>query len=132
MKDLLKQIYDKVIQGKDIKIKTSIKVNEIIKEDINQSIIVFLTMNIKNRALVVRGEGETLEESIENAITIYMNEFLNEFSPNAVKLDIVYDLKKENDKFGINQDKLKYKRGIEGIYIDYMIVRASCRERVER
>src|SRR5699024_6835921 len=85
MKDLLKQIYDKVIQGKDIKIKTSIKVNEIIKEDINQSIIVFLTMNIKNRALVVRGEGETLEESIENAITIYMNEFLNEFSPNAVR-----------------------------------------------
>lgn len=118
MKDLLKQIYDKVIQGKDIKIRTSIKVNEIIKEDINQSIIVFLTMNIKNRALVVRGEGETLEESIENAITIYMNEFSNEFSPNAVKLDIVYDLKKENDKFGINQDKLKYKRGIEGISFD--------------
>ncbi len=119
MRNLLKNIYDNVVNKKDVELSVDHSVLETIVNNENNPVFVFLSVSdADSRALVIKGEGNDLIEAIDSALKSYHKGKPAELIPYGIKLDIINKLEKSKSKFDIGTDTLTYKRGLEGIALD--------------
>lgn len=119
MENVLRKIYDVILNEKDSKVRLKSNINKLGKKGPDGEYITFLSIsNNKTPAYVIKGKGKNITNAINSAIQTYFNKKPSQFKPTSIKLDILSrfsPIKKSTNKFRINKNKITYDRGMDGI-----------------